>query len=188
MGPAIGAELIATYLLSKVGLKTRTDAQRVGFRCYAGRSIEELRAIMQALHDDHMARFISPAMQRRVEEHRRAGDALVILTASAFFFAEPIGRALGFDEVIGTSVALDRGVCTGAVDGPILDGASKLDAARAAAEARGASLERCAFYTDHIADLPLLEAVGRPVAVAPNRALARAARARGYPIVRHDDP
>jgi phosphoserine phosphatase len=58
-------------------------------------------------------------------------------------------------------------------------------AARAIAEARGADLAECTFYTDHVADLPLLEAVGTPVAVGPNRALARVARARGWTIVEH---
>ena len=51
------------------------------------------------------------------------------------------------------------------------------------AEARGARLEDCAFYTDSASDLPMLEVVGRPVAVHPDPALTRAARARGFEIV-----
>jgi HAD superfamily hydrolase (TIGR01490 family) len=186
LGPGIGARLVGTYLLSKIGLRTRTDAQRVGFLCYAGRTLEELRALMQSLHDEHLRAFLSPAMLERVEAHKRAGDRLVILTASAFFFAEPIARELGIDEVVGTQVGFSDGRCTGLVEGAILDGAAKLAAARASAGALGIDLARCAFYTDHIADLPLLEAVGTPVAVGPTRALAREARRRGWEIVRHD--
>src|SRR4051794_37262473 len=90
LGPRIGARLIGTYLLSKAGLRTRADAQRIGFECYRGRSLTELRAIMQTLHDEHLRRFVSGPMRERVAKHRAAGDRLVILTASAFFFAEPL--------------------------------------------------------------------------------------------------
>jgi HAD superfamily hydrolase (TIGR01490 family) len=185
LGPAIFAELVATYLLSKLGLRTRNDAMRVGFRCYAGRSLEELRAILTQLYDDHLRGFLSPAMMDRVRAHREAGDRLVILTASAFFVAEPIARDLGIDEVIGTQVGFEGARCTGLVEGEILDGVAKLAAAREIADRAGIELARCAFYSDHIADLPLLEAVGTPVAVGPNRALARVARTRGYRILPH---
>ncbi len=185
LGPGIFAELVATWLLSKAGLRTRNDAMRVGFRCYTGLSPEELRAIMQSLYDEHLRAFLSAPMVDRVRAHRAAGDRLVILTALATFVAEPIARDLGFDELVGTRVAFAAGRCTGRVDGEILDGDAKLAAARLAADGAGLGLDRCSFYSDHIADLPLLEAVGTPVAVGPNRALARVARARGWRVVEH---
>jgi len=185
LGPRIGGRLILTYLLSKAGLRTRTDAQRVGFECYAGRSLDELRTIMAGLYDKHLRAWVSPAMRREVERRRAEGSKLVVLTASAFFFAEPLARELGLDEVVGTQVTFQEGLCTGLVDGQILDGEAKLAAARAYADARSVPLSACSFYTDHVADLPLLEAVGAPFAVGPNRALARVARARGWPIVQH---
>jgi HAD superfamily hydrolase (TIGR01490 family) len=186
LGPAIFAELCGTYLLSRVGLRTRNDAMRVGFRCYAGRSLPELRALLQDLYDGHLRRHLSPAMVARVRAHREAGDHMVILTASASFVAEPVARDLGIEELVGTRVCFESGVCTGAVDGDILDGDAKLAAARAVADREGMELGRCTFYSDHVADLPLLEAVGTPVAVGPNRALERVARERGYRILPHD--
>jgi HAD superfamily hydrolase (TIGR01490 family) len=186
LGPRIGARLIGTYLLSKAGLRTRNDAQRVGFACYAGKTLDELRAIMQSLHERHLRPYISRPMRERVEHHRRAGDRLVILTASAFFFAEPIARELELHEVIGTQVGWDAGGrCTGLVDGEIVEGRVKLQVARKLAGTHGTELGRCAFYSDHTVDLPLLEAVGTPVAVGPTRALRRVAEARGWAIVPH---
>src|SRR5947209_3291434 len=76
VGPRIGAQLVGTYLLSKAGVRTRTDAQRVGFACYAGRTLEELRAIMQSLYDEHLRAWISAPMRARVAEHRSRGDRL----------------------------------------------------------------------------------------------------------------
>jgi HAD superfamily hydrolase (TIGR01490 family) len=185
LGPSIFAELVSTWLLSKVGLRTRTDAMRVGFRCYAGRTLDELRALVDELYEAHLKADLSPTASEQVRAHREAGDRLVILTASAFFFAEPIARDLGFDEVVGTQVAFSSGRCTGVVEGDIVEGAVKLAAARAIADRAGVDLARCAFYSDHVADLPLLEAVGTPVAVAPNRALRRVAEERGYRILAH---
>lgn len=186
LGPRIFGELVGTWVLSKVGLRARTDAMRVGFRCYQGFTLEELRVIVADLYEQHLKADLSPAMMERVRAHREAGDGLVILTASAFFFAEPIARDLRLDEVVGTQVGFVDGRCTGVVDGEIVEGAVKLAAARRIAERRGVPLDRCVFYSDHIADLPLLEAVGTPVAVGPNRALYRVARERGYRILDHE--
>lgn len=186
LGAGIGARLIGTYLLSKLGLRTRADAQRVGFECYGGRSLEELRAIMQALHDEHLRPFISAPVRERVVAHKAAGDAVIVLTASAFFFAEPLCAELGVDELVGTQVTFaDDGICTGIVDGDILDGAAKLAAAERCAKDRGFALSECAFYTDHVADLHLLEAVGTPVVVGPSPALCRVARERSWQTIAH---
>jgi HAD superfamily hydrolase (TIGR01490 family) len=185
LGPSIGARLIGTYALSKLGLRTRTDAQRVGFECYRGRSLEELRGIMQDLHAEHLRRFISAPVRERVAAHRAAGDHVVVLTASAFFFAEPICAELGIDELVGTQVGFVDGKCTGTVEGTILDGAAKLAAATRCATARQVSLADCTFYTDHIADLPLLEAVGKPVVVGSSAPLVGLARERHWQVIAH---
>ncbi len=185
VGPITGVRLVGTYLLSKAGLASRTAAQRAGFACYAGRTLDELRALMAELHELHMRAEISPAMRARIDEHRRAGDRLVVLTASAFFFAEPLVRELEIDELVGTRVGFDAGRCTGRVDGEIVEGAIKLAAARRAADERGVTLADCSFYSDHVADLPLLEAVGRPFVVGDDPALVRVARSRGWPVLPH---
>jgi HAD superfamily hydrolase (TIGR01490 family) len=184
--PWVGARLIATYLLSKIGLTTRNDAMRVGFECYRGRSRDELRDIVQMLYDRHLVPFVSEPVRRRVEAHRSAGDRLVILTAAASFFPEPIARALGFDDVIGTELLFERGVCTGVVDGSIVEGPAKLEAARIYAAARAEPLEEGAFYGDHPSDLPLLSVVRSPVVVGSHRVLGRVARQRGWPVVTHE--
>ena len=185
VGPRAGARLVGTDFLHLARLAGRRAVQDAGFACYRGRTLDELRALMQELHDQHMRTEVSPAMLARVAEHRRAGDRLVLITASAFFFAEPLVRELEIDELVGTRVGFADGRCTGLVDGDVVEGAVKLVAARRIAAERGVELRDCAFYSDHSADLPLLEAVGRPVAVQPEPALARVARARGWEVIGH---
>jgi HAD superfamily hydrolase (TIGR01490 family) len=163
----------------------RATVQHAGFACYRGRTLDELRRLLSELHELHMRPHISPAMRARVAEHKRAGDRLVVITASVFFFAEPLVRELEIDELLGTQVGFVDGRCTGRVDGEILEGPLKLDAARRLADERGVALADCTFYSDHIADLPLLEAVGSPVVVGPHRPLEAIARARGWQVLPH---
>lgn len=181
------AAFVGCYLLYKLGLGSREAMHMVGFRCYRGRTLDELRSETAALSASLLRHHLSPAMKAAVERHARDGDALVVLTASAHFFAEPLGRDLGFHEVHGTRLVYDAsGRATGDVDGGILDGARKLEVAREIARARGTDLRSCAFYTDEIADLPLLEAVGEPVVVGRGKGLADVVRARAWPWIAHD--
>lgn len=186
VGPRAGTRLVATYVAHLLGLASRTAVQHAGFNCYAGRTLAELRALMEELHDGHMRASVSSVMRARVAEHQRAGDRTVIITASAFFFAEPLARELGIDELVGTRVGFASERCTGRADGPIVEGVRKVEHATRIAAAHGASLADCSFYSDHIADLPLLEIVGRPVAVGPEPGLARVAHERGWPVLTHD--
>jgi putative phosphoserine phosphatase/1-acylglycerol-3-phosphate O-acyltransferase len=183
--PASAARLVATYLLYGVGLRSRRDVQLAGFACTAGRGLDELSAIIERLHERHLRPMVSAPMRSRVAEHRARGEHTCIVTASGHFWAEPLARELGIDDVLGTRVRLVGGRSTGEVDGEVLEGQAKVAAARRVADARGAALTDCWFYSDHTADLPLLDAVGRPVVVGPTRALAAVARARRWPIVSH---
>jgi phosphoserine phosphatase len=84
---------------------------------------------------------------------------------------------------IGTRIAVRDGVFTGELDGPFVYGPGKVEAISAIAEARAYDLTRCYAYSDSISDRPMLEMVGHPVAVNPDRGLEQLARSRGWPIV-----
>lgn len=188
LGPGIVLAFVGRYGLYKLGLGTRIAMQEVGFRCYRGRTLEELRATTRALHAEYLRPHVSPAMDRAIELHRALGHRLVILTGAAHFFAEPFGAERGFDEVHGTRLTYEDGVCTGIVDGGILDGDNKLRVAERIAREQETTLAACSFYTDHVADLPLLEAVGTPVVVGQGKGLKAVAREKRWAWVPHDDP
>lgn len=189
LSPAIALEFVGRYALYKAGLGTRRAMQRVGFRCYRGRTLEELRATTRDLHGRYLREHVSPAMRRAVENHTRRGDRLVILTGAAHFFAEPLGEELGFHEVHGTQLEYGAdGRSTGKVAGDILDGDAKRTLAAKLAEDAGTRLEDCAFYTDHVADLPLLEVVGFPVVVGQGKGLEEAMARASWPHVPHHRP
>lgn len=119
-----------------------------------------------------------------VEQHRRAGERIVLISASSVYLLEMFREVLPVDEVVGFRQHVREGRLVGDYDRPVPYGPNKLPIAAAIAARLGASLGECAFYTDNSADLPLLRAVGRPVAVNPNLRLWVEARRRGWPILR----
>jgi phosphoserine phosphatase len=90
---------------------------------------------------------------------------------------------LGLDHSLCNRFEVDgRGLHTGRPLGALCYGHGKVAHAEAYARERGVALESCAFYTDSYTDLPVLERVGRPVAVHPDPRLARVAKRRGWRV------
>ena len=126
---------------------------------------------------------LRPDMLRLVESIKAAGGKVVLATTSLDFIVQPLADRLGIETVLANKLEYKDGCCTGKLDGALLFGSGKRDAVRAYAEGRGVALSDCAFYSDSIHDLPLLLAVGEPVAVAPDRRLRHEAEARGWKIL-----
>jgi HAD superfamily hydrolase (TIGR01490 family) len=119
-----------------------------------------------------------------IERHRDAGEHVVILSASTPYLVRPLAEHLEVHEWLCTRPLVESGLFTGAYEDPICYGKGKIDWARRTCERLGLTLEDAAFYTDSYSDLPLLLAVGRPVAVNPDLRLYLAARRRGWPVMR----
>ena len=122
-----------------------------------------------------------------IEEHRAAGRDVVIVSTSGAEVVEPIGEMLGVDHVIATQMVVEAGRYTGEIAFYAF-GPNKAAAIRELAAAQGYDLSTSYGYSDSETDLPLLEAVGRPHAVNPDRTLRRAATERGWPVLRFTTP
>jgi HAD superfamily hydrolase (TIGR01490 family) len=122
-----------------------------------------------------------------INEHRSAGREVVIVSTSGQEVVEPIGRMLGADLVIATRMAVADGRYTGEITFYSY-GDNKVSAVRELAQSRNYDLSRSYAYSDSITDLPLLEVVGHPYAVNPDRALRRTAARRGWPVLRFSRP
>ncbi|HEY1099565.1 MAG TPA: HAD family hydrolase [Myxococcota bacterium] len=182
--PALAVRIGAAIVAHKLGLMTRQELHRICFLVYADRTPAATTAIVSALNAQVLRRWHSAPMLEAIARHRARGDEIVIATASARTFVEPAAADLGIVHVIGTEMEMQGEVSTGRVP-YVLDGTHKRDACVAFATSRGVALGDCWFYTDHIADLPLLEVVGHPVVVGPHPPLKALARAKGWAIVEH---
>jgi HAD superfamily hydrolase (TIGR01490 family) len=145
------------------------------------------QADLVALNGELIPKLLSrvrPEASRLVEMHRRAGRDTYIVSASPVELVEPLAAAIGMTGGIGTVSAVDAdGVYTGELAGPFVYGPGKVTAIREIADWEGYDMALSYAYSDSASDLPMLEAVGHPVAVNPDSALAREAHDRGWPIV-----
>ena len=141
---------------------------------------------VSAIVEDALTSVVEPIIYAEALElmadHRRAGRRIVIVSASPEEIVNPIGRLLDVDDVLASRSQVDHeGRYTGEMAfyayGPF-----KVDAMEDLAARRGIDLAASFAYSDSYTDLPMLEAVGHPVAVNPDRPLAKAARDRGYEV------
>jgi HAD superfamily hydrolase (TIGR01490 family) len=142
------------------------------------------QALVSAIVRDTLVDVIEPIVYAEaldlIQEHHRQGRRVFLVSASPEEIVAPLAQFLGVDEAISSRAELDaEGRYTGNVEfwsyGPY-----KVDAMNAAAERYGIDLARSYAYSDSVTDVPMLETVGFPVAVNPDRELARVARDRGW--------
>ena len=136
------------------------------------------RAVLKGAY----AQFVFAEAADLIEEHRAAGREIVIVSSSGAEMVEPIGELLGVDRVVATRMVTVDGRYTGEIDFYAY-GENKAEAMRQLAEESGYDLADCYAYSDSITDLPMLEAVGHPHAVTPDKELRRIAAERGWPIL-----
>ena len=122
-----------------------------------------------------------------IDAHRAAGRDVVIVSSSGAEMVEPIGEMLGVDRVVATRMVIRDGRYTGEVDFYAY-GVNKAAAMREIAADAGWDLAGCWAYSDSVTDLPMLEAVGHPTAVNPDRGLRRIAAERGWPVLEFTRP
>ena len=153
----------------------------------AGWDVQVVRDIVaETLHDIVDPLVYAEAVEL-IEMHHLAGREVVIVSASGTDVVEPIGELLGADSVIATTLAIEDGRYTGEI-ATYMYAEEKATAIRQMAAARGWDLADCFAYSDSVTDVPMLEAVGHPHAVNPDRELRRQAVEREWPVLVFDKP
>jgi HAD superfamily hydrolase (TIGR01490 family) len=147
-----------------------------------GSGQQDLLALNESIIPKLLER-VRPESKKLIELHHRAGRATYIVSASPRELVEPLAQSLGMTAGIGTASTVVDGRYTGELDGPFCYGAGKVDAMVEIAKWEGFDLDQCYSYSDSISDLPMMEAVGHPVAVNPDGRLHDIALERGWPIV-----
>ena len=176
-----GAYAQLLLVLSGADADTMESLRRRLTALCEGWEVDQVRAIVaQTLHEIVRPMVYAEAAEL-IERHRAAGEDVVVLSASGQEVVEPIAAMVGADRAVATRMAVRGGRYAGEIEFYCY-GEEKAAAARRLAGEHGYDLARCHAYTDSITDLPLLEAVGHPVVVNPDRELRRVARARDWPV------
>jgi HAD superfamily hydrolase (TIGR01490 family) len=122
-----------------------------------------------------------------IEQHQQAGRDVIIVSASGSEMVEPIGELLGVDAVVASHLATRDGRYTGGIDFYAYAENKATAMVQLAAE-RGYDLSQSYAYSDSITDVHMLEAVGHPHAVNPDRELRRVAQQNAWPVLTFDRP
>jgi HAD superfamily hydrolase (TIGR01490 family) len=147
-----------------------------------GWDVQQVKDIVAETLHDLIDPMVYDEAAQLIDEHHLAGRDVVIVSASGVEVVEPIGALLGADRVVATQMAVEDGKYTGGIQTYVY-GPAKAEAVRAMAATEGYDLARSFAYSDSITDLPMLEAVGNPNAVNPDKALRKAAAERGWPVL-----
>ncbi|MEA2371662.1 MAG: hypothetical protein QOH12_2056 [Solirubrobacteraceae bacterium] len=125
-----------------------------------------------------------PGVLALAHAHQDAGRRIYICTAASQEMADLMALVLGFDGALGSRSEIVDGVYTGLPGGLFAYGGGKATLIVELARAEGIGLAESYAYSDSVSDLPMLRAVGFPVAVNPDVALSRIAAAEGWPVLR----
>jgi HAD superfamily hydrolase (TIGR01490 family) len=171
-------------------LRGSTDAGTDALRERISQMLEGVRVRdLQRLAPDVLAGVLArlyPRMLAIAYEHQDAGRPVYICTAASQEMADLMAVVLTFDGAVGSVAEVVDGHYTGRAGGPFIYRDGKAQAIRQLAAREGIDLAASYAYSDSESDLPMLRAVGHPVAVNPDPALARIAREEGWEVLRFD--
>jgi HAD superfamily hydrolase (TIGR01490 family) len=154
--------------------------------CTGWRADQVRQIVNETLHE-LIDPYVYAEAAALIVEHRAAGRDVVLVSTSGDEMVRPIGELLGITDIIATRMVVEDGRYTGAVDF-YAAGPNKAIAVRKLAAERSYDLADSYAYSDSISDTPLLETVGHPTAVNPDRALRRVAMERGWPVLEFRHP
>ena len=184
-------EAIAVLVASVRGIRDSDDFDAflaTALKAFGGRDEDELLELGQNLFTKEIAARLRPETWALAQAHRKAGHTIVMASSATRFQVEPMAREVGADHVLYTDLEKDEnGLLTGAIVGKALWGDEKARAVTELAESEGCDLAASFAYSDGDEDVPLLECVGKPVAISPRPHLSDVAGERGWHVLNASD-
>ncbi len=165
-----------------LGVASLDKPLRAAIATYRGSHVDEIRDRTRDFYERKLTDGFRAGGHRALEDHRAAGDQVVLLTTSSTYLSELVSAELGLDGYLCNAFEENSsGHLTGGVAEPLCYGQGKVAAAARYASENDCGLVDCTFYSDSLSDLPMLDAVGHPVVVAPDPRLRRLAQRRAWP-------
>lgn len=165
------------------GFDETEDFIRNWARCFKGWSEDRMHEITRELFDQRIRQVIRHRARDEINRHKSQGARTVILSASTRFVCEPVKEHLSMDEVVCTALGIDDGKFTGTLASPYIFGEQKHLSALSYCAENDIDIQKCYYYGDAYTDRFVMEAVGNPVCVSPDRKLRAYAEQRNWPVV-----
>ena len=164
-------------------LYSRRLFNEVFFRQYRGMPRDWLYSEADRLFEHDVRPKIFPGAARLLEKDRAEGFRLVLVSGGMDFALGPVVRHFGFDDVISNQLVFENGAATGEVVPPLLAEREKVAAIEQYCRRYNVNTDQSKGYSDSFSDVPMLEAIGLPTAVNPDRRLRKVARERAWPVL-----
>ena len=181
LSPAAIIETVVTSARFELGNTSFEDFFEKSTADIAGKPIAELDELGRRLFEKRLGQDVYPESRALVKAHQRKGHTIVMLTSATEMQVRPLAEDLGIENVICNELEVIDGLITGKAVEPIIYGTGKLDAAEEFSAKHDIDLGASYFYSDGSEDIPLLERVGRPRPLNPDRKLRSVARKQRWP-------
>ena len=172
-------ELMQAYSQGKLAME---EFMAFSLEPLIGRTPEEVAYLVGPWVEDCIEPIIFSDAAKTIAAHRKAGDRILVISASGVHLVKPIAERLGIDEVLGIELEVVNGVYTGKTVGTLTYREGKIARLLEWLDAEEENLEGASFYSDSRNDLPLLLKVDHPHAVNPDPVLREQAEKAGWPI------
>ena len=172
-------ELMSAYSQGQLSMEEYMD---FSLEPIAGRSPEEVTYLVGPWVEDFIEPIIFSDACKAIAAHRKAGDRILVISASGTHLVKPIAERLGIDEVLGIELEVKNGVYTGNTVGTLTYREGKITRLLVWLDEQEENLEGATFYSDSRNDLPLLLKVDHPHVVNPDPVLREHAEKADWPI------
>jgi HAD superfamily hydrolase (TIGR01490 family) len=142
----------------------------------------EMRKKCLEFTEREVLEHVAPKAREALDQHRKEGHVVAILSTSTPYVTEPLAKHLGIEHVICTRLGVADGKFDGTHIRPACYGPGKVHWAERFAREHDVDLAKSFFYTDSYSDLPMLQRVGVAKVVNPDTRLRRHARRVGWPV------
>jgi HAD superfamily hydrolase (TIGR01490 family) len=177
---------LSVPLLAVADKVSRKAFNELFYTYYAGESQDRLHVLAEELFEEVIRPSIYPRTPELLEQARRAGLRIVIVSGGLDFIVRHLAQHLRVDDFIASTLEFENGYATGRLGRPFVTGAQKAVLLRDYADRHGLDLRRSHAYADSYADYAMLCAVGHPAAVNPDLRLRSVARSYDWPILELD--
>ncbi len=183
-------EILAQFsgaLVYAVGDKNFASLAAIGAKGVKGIKEQMFIEVGEEVYIKHLADSIYPESRALVAAHIAKGHTVAIISAATPYQVTPVATDLGIDHVMCTRMEVVNGKFTGSILEPACWGEGKAHAAKELTKELHLDLSKSYFYTDSAEDLPLMEIVGHPIAINPDKDLSALSYQNNWPVYRFDD-
>lgn len=176
------SKLLYYYALDKLSLAERYDINKRIYQKIIGWNARSLEAHSRKFLEIGIDKKLIHSIIKILEKHKENGHEVIVVTTALREIVSPIRKLIKIDDVIATEVEIKNDLYNGRIKSlPV--GKNRAVVAKEYCKKRNIDIKKSYAYSDHYSDIALLETVGNPVAVNPDRKLKAYAQKNGWKII-----